>query len=141
MPNYEVMGKPKYIESPEKLWELFLEYKEWVHKNPILKQDFVGKDAEEVNRRLQRPLTWVGFECYLYDAGIITELNHYEQNTDNSYTAYRPIITHIKKVIETNQFEGATVGIYQQNIIARKLGLVEKREETQTVIKVVKPKE
>ncbi len=135
------MGKNKYIESPEKLAELFNQYSEEVKAHPRLKQDFVGKDAEEVQRKLERPLSWIGFEVWLYKNGIIGDLDDYEKNTNDSYSDYQPIIRTIKKIIEDDQFEGASVGVYQQNIIARKLGLVEKREETQTVIKVVKPKE
>lgn len=132
------MGKPKYIESPEKLAEYFQSYVEWTNKNPVLKEDYVGKDADRVERQLKRPLSWVGFEVWLYKGGIISDLNDYEQNTNNSYTDYQPIIRAIKKIIETDQFDGATVGIYQQNIIARKLGLVDKKEVEQIKIKVTK---
>lgn len=135
------MGKNKYIESPEKLWEYYTEYKEWTKNNPILKQDFVGKDAEEVYRKLERPLSFEGFEVYLRDNGVICDLGDYDRDKDGRYSEYATILRACKKDIEVNQFNGATVGIFQQNIIARKLGLVEKREETQTVIKVVKPKE
>lgn len=135
------MGKPKYIESPEKLWEYYTNYKEWTKNNPILKQDYVGKDADEVYRKLERPLSFEGFEVYLRDNDIICDLGDYDRDKEGRYTEYATILRACKKDIEVNQFNGATVGIFQQNIIARKLGLVEKREETQTVIKVVKPKE
>jgi hypothetical protein len=135
------MGKNKYIKTPEILAEHFKSYVEWVDSNPVLKEDYVGKDAERVDRRLKRPLSWVGFEVWLYKEGIISDLSDYEENKNGSYTEFLPIIRAIKKIIETDQFDGAVVGVYQQNIIARKLGLVEKREETQTVIRVVKPKE
>lgn len=42
------MGKRKYIETPEILWEHFENYKKWVKNNPIKVQDYVGKDAEMV---------------------------------------------------------------------------------------------
>lgn len=135
------MGKNKYIKTPEILAEHFKSYVEWVDNNPVLKEDYVGKDAERVDRRLKRPLSWVGFEVWLYKEGIISDLSDYEENKNGSYTEFLPIIRALKKIIETDQFDGAVVGVYQQNIIARKLGLVEKREETQTVIRVVKPKE
>jgi hypothetical protein len=95
---------------------------------PYLKHDFVGKDGDSVNRRLERPLTWVGFECYLYDNKIICNLSSYEANADNSYKDYLPIITRIKRFIEKDQFEGATAGIFNANIIARKLGLADKQD-------------
>lgn len=130
------MGKPKYIETPEKLLEHFMNYVKWVAANPRKKEDYVGKDAIRVMRELQRPLTWVGFECWLFDNGIISNLSSYEANADNSYDDYLPIISRIKQYIETDQFEGATVGQYNHNIIARKLGLIEKTENTNKVITV-----
>lgn len=122
------MGRPKLIETPELLMQLFLDYIKDTKSKPYLKHDFVGKDADEVNRKLERPLTWVGFECYLYEQGIVSQLTHYEQNLENSYTEYLPIITHIKKFIEKDQFEGATAGVFNPNIVARKLGLADKQE-------------
>jgi hypothetical protein len=133
-------GKQKYIKSGEELRTLFVSYCEWVETHPILKEDYVGKDANRVQRELQRPLSWVGFESWLFQEGVISDLNDYENNTNDSYKDYQPIIRAIKQFIETNQFEGATVGIFNQNIIARKLGLIDKTEQTQTVIRVVKPK-
>jgi len=130
------MGKPKYIETPEKLLEHFMNYVKWAKDNPRKKEDYVGKDAIRVYRELERPLTWVGFECWLFDNGIIAELKDYEQNKDERYTNYAPIISRIKQAIETDQFEGATVGQYNHNIIARKLGLIEKSETTNKVITV-----
>lgn len=135
------MGKPKYIETPEKLWELYNQYKEWTKENPILKQDFVGKDADEVYRRLERPLSFEGFEVYLREQDVICDLGDYDRNKDGRYQDYATIIRACKKDIEVNQFNGATVGIFQQNIIARKLGLVDKKEVEQKVINVKVPGE
>lgn len=135
------MGRNKYIETPEKLLELFNQYQEWVKNNPRLKEDYVGKDADRVMRQLERPLSWVGFESWLFKEGIISDLSDYEENKNNSYTDYLPIVRTIKKIIETDQFEGAIVGQYQQNIIARKLGLVDKKEIEQKTITVKPPTE
>jgi hypothetical protein len=49
----------------------------------------------------------------------------YKNNIDFSH-----IITHVKAVIETQQFEGASVGTFNANIIARKLGLTDKVDHT-----------
>lgn len=130
------MAKHKYIATPDKLLKLFDEYVSWCKANPRKKEDYVGKDAMRVMRELERPLTWVGFECYLNDTGVISSLASYEANEGDAYTEYLPIISRIKRYIETDQFEGATVGQYNPNIIARKLGLVEKTENTNKVITV-----
>lgn len=121
-------GRPKNIDSPERLRILFRQYRKWAKDNPYKKQDFVGKDADEVERKLERPLTWVGFEVYLMERMVINDLGDYEKNKDGRYEEFAPIIRAIKNIIEADQFEGACVGIYQHNIIARKQGLTEKAE-------------
>lgn len=118
-------GRPKNIESPEQLLMLFKEYQDYTKANPKHKHDFVGKDANEVYRELEVPLTWWGFECFLYDREIINDLGDYEKNKDGRYTEYAPIISRIKTYIRTDQYNGGATGIYQHNIIARTLGLVE----------------
>lgn len=122
------MGKHKYIETPEHLLQYFKEYQQYCKDNPILKEDYVGKDAMKVYRQLERPLSWVGFEAYLYDMEIIGDLSDYERNRDEKYSDYSAIITRIKAYIKNDQFSGATVGIYKENIISRMLGLVDKVE-------------
>ena len=60
------MSKHKYIETPEKLEELFEAYKKDVKANPRNKSVFGGKDFEERADYLERPLTMSGFEVYCY---------------------------------------------------------------------------
>lgn len=126
-------GKPKYIESPEKLWEYFEEYKLWAEKHPYLWHDFVGKDATEVWKKRKRPITMVGFEAYLNKQGILADLKDYHSNKDERYTEYAPIIRAIKNEIHQDIIEGATAGVYQQNIAARLTGLADKKEIEHTI--------
>lgn len=122
------MGKNKYIESPEKMWEYFQRYKKEVKQDVILVHDFVGKDAEEVYRRKERPLTLEGFENWCADNEIIEDLGHYFANTDNRYDDYRTICSRIKKVIRQDQIEGGMAGIYNPSITQRLNNLVERTE-------------
>ena len=124
------MGKHKYIETPEKMWELFEQYKAQTKSNPILVQDFVGKDGEEVYRRKERPLTIDGFECWCYDNDIISDLSKYFANTDNKYSEYCAICSRIRKAVRTDQIEGGMSGIYNPSITQRLNGLTDKSEMT-----------
>lgn len=88
------MARPhgtKNIETPEKMWELFLAYKDEVKNNPITVKDWVGKDAITVFREKERPLSVDGFECWCYDNGIINDLSNYFANSDNRYSDYSTI--------------------------------------------------
>lgn len=122
------MGKHKYIETPELLWQYFEEYVAYEAKRPFYKREYIGKEGREVDTPLQVPITFEGFECYLADRGIIEDLGHYSQNLDNRYDDYVPIISRIRKNCFIQNFKGASVGVFNPNIIARKLGLVEKNE-------------
>jgi hypothetical protein len=121
-------GRPKAIESPEALERLFEDYKQWIKDNPYMVHDFVGKDAEEVERRKQRPLSWVGFEGFLARNKILVHLGNYEQNTDGAYTEYLPIIRALKKECSSDIIEGAMAGVYNANLAARLEGLADKKE-------------
>lgn len=137
------MARPfgtKKIETPEKLWGLFCEYRDWVKENPKHKNNFAGKDAEEVIMKLERPLTMEGFECYVFDQGIIGDLGHYFSNLNGSYTDYLAICSHIRRQIRNDQIEGGMVGIYNPSITQRLNNLVERVQEDGTKEVTIKVK-
>ena len=122
------MGKNKYIETPQKMWELFEQYKAYSKSRQILVQDFVGKDGDEVNRKKERPLTIDGFECWCYDNDIISDLSQYFANTEQRYNEYQTICSRIRKAVRTDQIEGGMSGIYNPSITQRLNGLTDKSE-------------
>lgn len=124
------MPKKKYIETPELMWDYFLQYKQYVKDNPIIVKDWVGKDATDVYREKERPLTIDGFECWCYDNEIISDLSQYFANTEQRYTEYQTICSRIRKAVRTDQIEGGMAGIYNPSITQRLNGLVEKSEHT-----------
>lgn len=129
------MGKPKYIETPEILWQHFEEYKKETKSKPFLVKDWVGKDALDVYREKERPLTIEGFECWLADKDIIADLSHYFSNYENRYTEYLAICSRVKKAVRQDQIEGGMAGMYNPSITQRLNGLVEK---TQTEVNITK---
>ena len=120
------VGRPKAFESPEQLMEWFNKYKVWVEENPIRVHDYVGKDADEVYRIRQRPLTIEGFEMYCFEQGVINDLSNYFANSDGRYSDYSTICSRIKKAIRQDQIEGGMAGIYNPSITQRLNNLVEK---------------
>lgn len=122
------MGVHKAIESPEKLWEYFLEYKEHIKSNPILVKDWVGKDGDEVYKEKERPLTIEGFENYLEDKDIVSHLSNYFANYEGRYSDFVTICSRIKRNVKADQIEGGMSGIYNPSITQRLNGLVDKKE-------------
>lgn len=135
MPSY------KYIETPEKMLELFEAYTNDIKHKPIEVQDFVGKDGDEVYRKKERPLTLEGFENYCFKNGIINDLSDYFGNKDNRYSEYAAICRTIRKIIRQDQIEGGMAGIYNPSITQRLNGLVDKVQEDgkkEVTIKVIR---
>jgi hypothetical protein len=122
------MGKRKYIETPEILWEYFKDYVLHEKNNPMYKVEYVGKEARTEYKPLETPITFEGFECWLADKNIIEHLSDYSANTKGIYDDYSTIITRIKSNCYVHNFKGAAVGLFNANIIARKLGMIEKIE-------------
>jgi hypothetical protein len=126
------MARPhgtKNIETPEKMWKLFLAYKEEVKSKPITVKDWVGSNANPVIREKERPLSVDGFECWCYDNEIISDLSQYFANTEQRYTDYQTICSRIRKAVRNDQIEGGMAGIYNPSITQRLNNLVEKTED------------
>ncbi len=129
-------GNGKYIETPERMWELFTAYVQEVKSNPRKKVVFVGKDGVEKDEPLERPLTMEGFELYVADLGIALGLDDYFANTREAYSDYSAVCTRIRKAIRRDQIEGGMVGQYNASITQRLNGLADK---TQAEVKIEQP--
>jgi hypothetical protein len=130
------MGRPKAIETPEIMLQLFTEYCEYAKSNPIKVHDFVGKDGDEVYRLRERPLTIEGFENYCYNQGVVSNIDRYFANTDNAYEDFRSICSRIRKTIRQDQIEGGMAGVYNPSITQRLNSLVEKSENKHEVSEI-----
>jgi hypothetical protein len=124
------MGRPNKITSPDELWQLFCEYVDHAKNNPMYRVEYVGKEGREEFKPLSVPITFEGFECYLADKDIIQDLGDYASNKNGRYKRFSTIITRIRKNCFVNNFNGAAVGLFSPNLIARKLGLTDKTETT-----------
>mgnify|MGYP001003431926 FL=1 len=121
------MAKPKYIKTPEILWEMFEAYKDKVQSNPRL-IDKALQSGKVVQEALRVPLTLEGFEVYGYEQGVTIE--HYFRNTYQAYDEYCTICQRIKKSIRQDQIEGGMVGQYNPSITQRLNNLTEKTDVT-----------
>jgi hypothetical protein len=122
------VGRPRNLDSPEQLKELFDKYKSEVKANPRIKSVFGGKEFEERAEPLERPLTLEGFELFCYDeVGLVEQ---YFKNVDKRYEEFIPICSRIRKAIRQDQIEGGMVGQYNPSITQRLNGLTEKVEST-----------
>lgn len=135
------MAKHKYIETPAKMWQLFLEYKADIKNNPIRKQVFVGKDGHTEWEERERPLTMEGFENFVADKEVIVDLGDYFSNTNDKYKDFSAICSRIKRKIRQCQIEGGMAGIYNPSITQRLNNLREQIQEDgkkELIVKIVR---
>jgi len=118
------MAKHKYIETPEKLYELFQEYKVSIKPREIQKATAAGVKSEFHTP----PFTMEGFENFCFVN--YSTINHYFDNPKGAYEAYSTICSHIKKVIRQDQIEGGMVGQFNPSITQRLNSLTEKTDVT-----------
>jgi len=145
-------GRPKKIKDPATMWAHFLNYKKWVEENPriIVEQKrsstsfkiYGGADVEGLKEEMQeagkpivqlpyqRPLTMEGFENWLFEQDIISDVSDYFENKNESYTSFLPICSRIRKIIRQDQIEGGMCGIYNPSITQRLNNLVDKKDVT-----------
>ena len=127
-------GRPFKFTSDEfeAAWE---EYFRWCDDNPWMKNEAV-KSGDSAGMIIQvptaRPYSEIGFcayhglgEHYINQLGKTLENAETEEEKQLSY-----ILTRARAKCRAQKFEGATVGAFNANIIARDLGMVDKKDIT-----------
>jgi hypothetical protein len=114
-------GRDLIFASPTLLWEACTEYLEATDERKWVKKDWVGKDATEVLREIDTPYTLTGLFVFLDIDRKTWDL--YRQREE-----FIPVTTRVEQIMYTQKFEGATVGAFNANIIARDLGLKDASE-------------
>lgn len=117
-------GRPRKFKKPAQLLEAAEQYFDWCDRNPWYKCEKT-KDGDIIGVPIQRPYSIVGFCVFL---GCSERFWWDLKNT--APPEFGETINKITSRIESQQFEGATVGVFNANIIARKLGLVDKKDVT-----------
>jgi DNA-packaging protein gp3 len=127
---------PKF-DGPEPLWAACLEYFAWVQDNPLYADQLVtfqGSATHEPVAKM-RAMTLGGL-CLFLD---ITD------QTWRDWRADRPdligVITRAESVIYQQKFTGAAADLLNPNIIARDLGLADKKELSGGVAITVSPED
>lgn len=141
----EKHGRDKLFTTPELLWSAACEYFQWCDENPWTTRKAIqrvtpvkrkeGKKTRVVNEEqtqkevtpTARPYSLTGF-CVYVGASSMWWRNFKEECKRKKEEDFLLIIMRIEETIETQQFEGACVGAFNANIIARKLGLSDKQQ-------------
>lgn len=141
-------GRNRIFGTPAILWKAATEYFEWVDshpwikkeqlKNPIKKTDQKGNVTWEVITDVPtaRPYTLSGLCIYLdvnsqYFMNFKQSLEPKEgKKQTKKQKDFSTVILRVEEIIRTQKFEGAAVGTFNSNIIAREMGMVDRKDVT-----------
>lgn len=124
-----------YKYTPESMWNEFVAYAQWLEENPLCEAVLVprGIKTKDENGKEKiihktampkiRAMTIQGF-CIFADMDSST----YERSRTRE--DFKEVMALIDNIIRTQKFEGAAAGMLNPSIIARDLGLVDKKEQT-----------
>src|SRR5579862_894100 len=124
-------GRDKLFSNPEAMWEAACEYFNWCDAHPWFRNEPIKSGMEQgtcMKIHMARPYTIQGLCRYLhcntaYFRTFKSQLT--EKNKD-----FNTVIKDIEEAIYQQKFEGAAVGAFNANLIARDLGLADKTELT-----------
>lgn len=126
-------GRKKLFGTPQLLWEAACEYFQWCDDNPWIETktktkaisvgEIKGKaELEEATEAPNaRPYTITGLCIYLGCNSAY--FRQFKATLDENEEDFTTILEQIEDTIYTQKFEGAAVGAFNANIIARDLGL------------------
>jgi hypothetical protein len=118
-------GRDKLFETPELLLESAFEYFQWCDDNPIIKTESTKTDKGYIEKEIPTPRPYTRDAFFLYIGCSDNWLREFKKTCNDDFLR---VIADIEKTIDTNQLIGATVGMYNANIIARIQGLKEQTE-------------
>lgn len=119
--------------TPEALWDEAVKYFDWMSDRVWNKKEAI-KSGDLAGTIMDIPTsTPMSIESFCLFADITTETFRKYEKAEKGYEDFIGVTTRVREIIESQQFEGATVGVYNANIIARKLGLADKSETKVTV--------
>lgn len=117
-------GRKKIFSTPKILWESACQYFQWCEENPLM--EVIIQSGKKWELPKMRAMTESGL-CIFLDVERQT-LDNYGNKDKEEYKDYFAVVTRIKEIIRTQKFEGASAGFLNANIIARDLGLADKKE-------------
>jgi len=117
-------GRDAIIQSHEQLLENFEQYRQAIFDNPIIEVVWMGKDAEEKDKRHIPPMLKPEFAtlCGLSEWRLIEDLKKVSVD-------FSQAVTHIDHSMSAHNIKYAAVGLLNSNIVSRLEKLSENIEQ------------
>ena len=121
------MAKTKYIESPEQLWQYWLDYKKSL---PSISVPVTHPKLGVVNLDIAQPIHEQGFNIWMFEntdfAG--SGVHQYFHNRGGEYDSYVATISRIKDDKFEHNYKYASAGLHKEKLTMSLLGMAEKTE-------------
>jgi hypothetical protein len=141
--------KPKKY-TPDELWEGAIDYFNWSDENPIMIIE-QSKMPQRLDAKMVKELKPAMIKSFLKQTidlphqraytieGLCIHLNISRETFDNysktkGYETYFDICKRVREIIDNQHLQGGMAGIFNANIVTRKLGLQEKIATSQKII-------
>jgi hypothetical protein len=121
-------GRNPIFETPEQLLDACQQYFEWVYANPFIEEIVAGVSYGEVvthDKCKMQAMTITGV-CIFLSISMVTWWD-YKNNKGSDFTK---VCAYVEQVVYQQKLTGAAAGFFNANIIARELGLVDKKDHT-----------
>lgn len=130
-------GRDYLFATPDDLWDAACEYFNWIDSHSLWRNEAIksGDNAGKIVKvPTGRPYTMQGLCLYL-DCNLVY-FNQFERalegKQDEASKDFSKIVSRIRETVFTQKFEGAAVGAFNSNLIARELGLSDKQQHEHT---------
>ncbi len=125
--NVKNPGAPIKFKTPELLWQEACEYFQWCDDNPLKEEKLFHYQSKITRDTVSKMRAYTLIELCLF---LGVSKDYWTQFNEKDHKDYSIIITRIRETIYTQKFTGAAADLLNPNIIARDLGLVEKKDLT-----------
>jgi len=127
-------GREKLFATPELLWEAACEYFQWCEDNPLEEEKVFQYQGEIVRTKVKKMRAMLLSQLCLYLDCSTSYFRAFKSTLQEEDKDFLTIINKIEETIYNQKFQGASADLLNANIIARDLGLTDKREIEQNTV-------
>jgi hypothetical protein len=123
--------------TPEQIWEKACEYFQWCEDHPFHKVEQRKASVTVDNAVISSQLIEISKPRPFTMEGLCKYLNINKQTFENytkakGYETYFDVCSRVKEIVYEQQFCGAAIGVFNPQIVARKLGMYAKSESVKS---------
>ena len=118
-------GRKSAFETPEEMWDLAVEYFE-DNSESVIEEERLFHYQGMVTRKMASHVAPMSIRAFCLFANMAESTFYRYAATEE----FKEVTQAIKDVMNQQKFDGAAVGLYRENIIARELGLADKTDHT-----------